>query len=257
MLNEKSIYKILKKAIRFNKFDFKFKPIYSNEKGRFTKAELEIRIIDPKFGVIKQEVFIKVAEEYGLIYEIGLILLENACKYIEILTKENIEFEDISINISLMQLDNKRFSSDLGRILEKYKVDPTKLIIEIKESEEISGIEKLKIITDILSIYGVKFAIGYFGRGYDPLERIIEISLEYIKIDKCILVSAENNKKAKIVLKYIFALGKYIDLDVICEGVEKIEHKDILEKLDCNYMKGDYLVGDVDFAGLQKCFEDI
>lgn len=254
MPDEKSVYKILKRSIRFRKFDFKFIPIYNNEKKRFTKAELQIRIIDSKFGVIEPNVFLKVAEEYGLIYEIGLILIENACKHIEILTKENIDFESISINISLMQLEDKKFYCDLGEILAKYRVNPSKLIIEIKEIEHVKGEEKLKNIISDLSTYGIKFGIGNLGGGYILLDKIIEIPLEYIKVDKRMVLISENNKKAKIILEHFFVLAKEIELDLICEGIEKKEHKDMLTEVGCNYMQGSYFGGEVNFIKLQRCF---
>lgn len=254
MPDEKSIYKMLKRAIRFNKFEFKFKPIYNNRKKGFTKAELQIMIVDSKFGIIDTEIFIKVAEEYGLIHEIGLILLENACKYIELLTKENKGFECIIINISSIQLGDKKFYCALDKILQKYKIDSTKLIIEIKETEGIKNIEELKTIVDVLSNYGIKFAVGKFGVGYSPLDIIKEISLDYIKIDKSILLSSENNKKAKVILKYMFSFAKEIELGLIFEGVEKIEHEDMLKEFGCDYMQGTYLSEDIDFVGLQECF---
>lgn len=254
MSQSELICNAIRKAIKYNLFEYKFQPIYDSSKSEFTKAELLIRLNDNELGQLSPDIFIKVAEDNGLISDIGIMVLEEACKTISILSNKNIEFEDISINISSTQLEDVNFYKSILSAVERYKIDPTKLIIEITETENSSDIEKLKSVTEMISQVGIKLAIDDFGNGYNSFGRLIKIPLKYIKIDKSILWSADENYQARIILKHILNFAKDINLEVIAEGVEKNNHLSLLDGYGCRYMQGYYFSKPVNFSEIDEYF---
>lgn len=250
MLDDKSICIILKRAIREDLFDFVYQPIYDLNLSRFTKIELLLRLRHKKFGYISPSEFIPVAERFGLIHRIGLRALEEACKKITRLTKLGINFEDISVNISVVQFENEYLYDDIIKIINKYNVDPHKITLEVTETATIKSIGNFEKISTSLSSIGIKLALDDFGSGYNSFSKLISIPLKYIKIDKYIISNLENNENAKSIVKCILDFSKEMNLDVIAEGIESKESLDILNNYMCRYIQGFYLSKPLPFNDL-------
>lgn len=252
MLNEKSTYIILKKAIRENSFEYVYQPIYDLKQSKFTKLEVLLRLYNKKFGYISPTDFIPVAEKFGLIDKIGLKVFTQACKTASLFKNLGVEFDDISVNISAIQFKDKLLYNNLVTILQKYKIKPNKITLEITETSSISSILDLEKTATKLSNYGFNIALDDFGSGYNSFSKLLNIPFTYIKIDKDIINSLENNENARVILKHILDFSNEINLQVIAEGIESKESLDILEMYNCRYIQGFYFSKPLKFEEIYK-----
>ena len=235
---QNKVIRAVKNALEYNGFEVYYQPIHKISDGSVISAEALLRLHDDELGIISPGEFIPLAEEAGLITEIGFIALDMVCKAIRYLEQHNIEIGSISTNYSSQQFSYQYITNQTMNIIHANGVDPSKVKIEITESLLIEHLDDASKLMLELNKQGVKFYLDDFGVGYSNLMYVVKLPLECIKLDKTLIhdiIGKENLYSLIASLSKGFALN---GARVIAEGVETVEQAKLLRKLSCNYAQG-------------------
>lgn len=227
----------LRQAIDKDELVLHYQPLVDINSGEIIGLEALVRWENPERGLLYPDTFIPLAEETGLILQIGQWVLNEACRQ----TKEWIdEGHDlmISVNISAKQFQHKGFIKELVDALTDSGLNPENLTLEITETIAISDMEHTISLLRMLKSFGVAVAIDDFGTGYSSLSYLNEMSVNELKIDRSFIWDIEKNDKNKMISNTIILLGKQLGLKVIAEGVENNEQLSILKELKCDIAQG-------------------
>lgn len=242
-MNEEIMYKLelihhLRYAIEKNELFLEYQPQLNIKTGKISGMEALIRWKHSALGILPPNEFIYLAEETGLIQNIGILTLEKACGI-------NYQFQQrhhipikVSINISSSQLIQGNIIENVKNALEKSQLHPKYLEIEITESSLISNQEKCLEILKILHDIGVYISIDDFGTGYSSLNYLKRLPVDSLKIDKNFVSDVTTNPSDAAIIKAVIALAHNLDLKVIAEGVETKEQYEFLAANHCDEIQG-------------------
>lgn len=235
---ELEIIQIMKKALKEQKFEVWYQPIYSVRKRCFTSAEALIRLIDDEIGFISPEEFIPLAEKNGLILEIGEYVFREVCRFMTHHKIWEYGIEYIDVNLSVVQCMQERMYETLLQIMDEYSLNYQYINLEITETAAVVSRETLERNMRKLMQQGVNFSLDDYGTGFSNTATIIEYPFHTIKMDKSIVWSAMENQKAMYALKYSMAMIKEMQMEIIAEGVETQEQANALEAMGCDFFQG-------------------
>ncbi len=232
------IQEIMRRALKEGGFDVYYQPIYNIEKQGFTKAEALLRLRDEELGFIPPDEFIGIAEEIGLINDIGLIVVDRVCKTLCELAQQGIVLDSMAINISPLQLVQENFVDSMWGVISRYELPPTILEFEITENVVIRSFESVKKTMSDLQRYGIRFVLDDFGSGYSGLNYLLMLPISSLKIDKSYINQLEGSAKSRKMLSKIIELVQDFNMQVVAEGVETVRQDSILKQLNCDYIQG-------------------
>lgn len=232
------IQEIMRRALKEGGFDVYYQPIYNVEKQRFTKAEALLRLRDEELGFIPPDEFIGIAEEIGLINDIGLIVVDRVCKTLCELAQQGIVLDSMAINISPLQLVQENFVDSMWGVISRYELPPTILEFEITENVVIRSFDAVKTTMNELQRYGIRFVLDDFGSGYSGLNYLLMLPISSLKIDKSYINQLEGSAKSRKMLSKIIELVQGFNMQVVAEGVETARQDSILKQLNCDYIQG-------------------
>lgn len=252
------VLEILTKAVEEKAFNVVYQPIYSAEKKRFASAEALVRLRDDKtVGFISPEVFIPMAEERGLIEEIGSIVFEKVCEFASREKLSEIGIDYIEVNLSGVQSVDPTIADRLHAVMEKYDIPPKFLNLEITETASVDGGDMLLKNMDRLRSMGCHFSMDDFGTGYSNLSQMAKVRFELIKLDKSLIwpCFGENNSEPLIILNSCIDMILRLGVKIVAEGVETPEQARMLIDKGVTYLQGYYFskpVGEIDFINRVK-----
>jgi len=232
-----SIVKIMREAIDNCEFEIHFQPQH-DENLNIVGSEVLLRWNSLPLGQVNPSEFIPIAEENGMISDIGYWVLEETCRYCKTIDDFHSKNIQIAINISYKQLIEKDFYNKFMEIIEITKLDPSFLEIEITESCLSSKEDDALKVLSLFSEKGIQISIDDFGTGYSSLSRILEFPIDKIKIDKSFVASITKNKKNMTLVKSIINLAHSLDMKVVAEGVETETQFQVLKDLNCTIFQG-------------------
>lgn len=186
-------------------------------------AEVLLRWKNDKLGNVSPYEFIPIAEEIGLMSNIGKWVFEETIKLISDWQRKNVDFGKIAVNISVRQFTNINFAKQFKNILEHYSVPANKIIIEITESTMMKEAEHTHKILKELRNYGFSISIDDFGTGYSSLSYLRKLPVTEIKIDRSFTKDVLIDEQDRIVVSNIIHLAQQLNLNVVVEGVETNE----------------------------------
>ena len=193
-------------------------PIYSVKNNSFCTAESLMRMqIDGK--MIFPDRFIPLAEKNNCIHALTCIMINKVCKKVREL-KEDYEFDAITINCSASELSDRNFYKAVLQIIQKNKIEPTNIRLELTESMMIDNYEAVMYNMAQLNQAGIKFYLDDFGTGYSNFERIINCPFNTIKFDKSMLYKALDDENMNDLMTYMVGIFKKQGLEMLVEGVE-------------------------------------
>jgi EAL domain-containing protein (putative c-di-GMP-specific phosphodiesterase class I) len=183
--------------------------------------------------------FIHLAEETGLIFQIGKWVLETACVQLSIWAGQS-EFEPltISVNVSAREFQQDNFVAQVLEVLSRTGGNPRKLKLELTESVLVSNVENTITKMSALKAHGVGFSLDDFGTGYSSLSYLKRLPLDQLKIDQGFVRDILIDPNDAAIAKMVIVLGQTLGLDVIAEGVESEAQRALLETLGCNIYQG-------------------
>lgn len=219
-----------------------YQPIYDMD-GNVQALEGLARWQDANSGPISPAEFIPIAENVGLIDQLGGWVLEQACRQITEWSEIYGELPIVSINVSTLQLRNPNFVDSIARLMEKYPAAQGQLCLELTESVLVPGAgDWHRPVLAALTEMGICLSIDDFGTGYSSLNYLHELVVDQVKIDRTFIDAAIDDDKQRLLLASIVGLGKELGLSVVLEGIETTEELDLARTLDCDLLQG-YLLG--------------
>lgn len=227
-------------AMEEDRVEIFFQPIFSTRERKFVCAEALVRIRKEDGGIIPPGLFIPVAEETGLIAKLGERVFEKTCRFIKNNKPEQYGLKYIEVNLSVIQCENKALAKAYIDIMDKYKINPAFINLEITETASIimkkTLLENMKTLID----YGVTFSLDDFGNGESNLNYIVDMPVHIVKFDKDMTQAYFESEKAKYVLQAATDMIQGLELKVVAEGVETAEQLRELERLGIDYIQGYY-----------------
>jgi len=253
---KKRIENELQNALDKDEFEIYYQPQVDMDNNKIRGLEALIRWKSPEFGNVPPSEFIPIAEESGLIYKIGEWILVKACLQAKEWKEKGYSFDTISVNISPKQMKNKYFLNLINRVLEDSKLDTTYLEIEITEGTLIKSVkEKSKLLQELVN-QNIKVSIDDFGTGYSSLNYLTALPINTLKIDKSFIDKICKDNKSQSIIECIIELSKKLDYNVIAEGVESLEQKELLKKMGCTYIQGYYYSKPLPASMIEDIFND-
>jgi len=214
----------------------------STRSGRIEGIEALVRWHHPQHGPISPMEFIPVAEEAGLIRNIGEIVLELVCGDIAGMKAAGLTMPSVAINVSARQVAQQGLAADILGALSRHGLTPQAIKIELTESVFIDqGDTHVRILDDIAA-QGIEIAIDDFGTGYSSLAYLRDLPISILKIDMRFIRDLPGNAEAMALVRGIIAMGHAIDLLVIAEGVESAIQAECLAQAGCDLLQG-YHIG--------------
>jgi EAL domain-containing protein (putative c-di-GMP-specific phosphodiesterase class I) len=191
----------------------------------------------PTAGIVSPAEFIPVAEETGLITDIGDWVLEQACRNFNEWNKEAKLNLSVAVNVSVKQL-NDSFVLRLKDILNKTGLGKNHLELEITESLLMHNVQENVRILESINRLGVHFAMDDFGTGYSSLSYLRQFPIGKLKIDRSFVNDITDNPDDEAIIRAIIAMGKTLKLKVIAEGVENHKQLVLLQSIGCDSYQG-------------------
>lgn len=228
----------LRGAIRNKELYVKYQPQVNILTGNIIGFEALMRINNAKLGNISPAEFIPIAEESGLIVELGEWILHEACNFTKSLHNMGLPNYTISVNISSIQMNRPNFINMVDRILKDTKLAPECLELEVTESTIVTSISDTIELLKSLQELGVRISLDDFGTGYSSLNYLTNMPINTLKMDKSFIDNINFNTKDSYIAETIIQLAHNIDVDVIAEGVEYIEQLDMLKTKKCDIIQG-------------------
>ncbi|MEM9529970.1 MAG: EAL domain-containing protein [Pseudomonadota bacterium] len=228
------IFNRLRDAIANNELALAFQPQLNLKTGKIDGAETLLRW--PGSGVSPAE-FIPVAEQHGLIVEMGNWVLREACRTLSALPK-NLRPKRLAVNISGRQLLSGDMTSLVLDTCASYGIDPSAIEIEITESVFLDDAEKIARELKSLRSMGIPLALDDFGTGYSSLSYLQQFPITCIKIDRSFVTSVDSNKSQQGFVRAVVDLARNLKMETVAEGAETPEEVAALRKLGCDYVQG-------------------
>ncbi|WP_196139745.1 EAL domain-containing protein [Aliikangiella sp. G2MR2-5] len=242
----------LRNAIERQEFSLYFQPVVDLKTGKVIKAEALIRWNHPSRGIIPPGEFIEVAEETGLIVQIGQWVIQEALDRVVCWRKSIAPDFQISVNTSPAQYQANSFDKEAwARNFSRIEENGQAIVMEITEG---MMMDASPLITEQLLAFrnsGIQVALDDFGTGYSSLSYLRRFDIDYIKIDRSFVKNLEFEEEDRILCEAIIVMAHKLKLKVIAEGVENKPQLLILKSIGCDYAQGYYISPPVD----QQTFE--
>jgi diguanylate cyclase (GGDEF)-like protein/PAS domain S-box-containing protein len=216
-----------------------YQPIVDLGTGAVLGVEALARWSDGPAGDVAPSQFIPVAEQTGMIHELGLWAIEQACHDLRDWRSAHGAGAYVSVNVSPLQLDNDQFASQVVAILGKQDLAPSALVLEVTEG--VLRVERSRQCLRELRSHGVRVAIDNFGTGYSSLSYLRQLPVDIVKIDRTFLGPAQDDRPDPDFLRAIIALARTLHLATICEGVQTHDQLAELRAAGCGYGQGNLL----------------
>jgi diguanylate cyclase (GGDEF)-like protein/PAS domain S-box-containing protein len=202
-------------------------------------AEALIRWLHPQRGIVLPLDFIPLAEDTGIIIEIGKWVIESACMQLNTWQKNiNTSGLSLSINVSAKQFHQANFVDIIKMNIDKYNINPRLLKIELTESILLNNIEAIINKMNTLASIGIQFSLDDFGTGYSSLQYLKKLPLHQLKIDQSFVSDLGVDTNDKTIVKTIISMAHSLGLNVIAEGVETSQQQQYLISQGCTHFQG-------------------
>ena len=245
----------LRKALSNNELEVYYQPKLDLKQDRITSCEALIRWVHPTLGVISPEEFVNIAEENGLINDLGSFVLATACHQVESWSQQGLGNLHVSVNLSARQLKDKGFQQVIASTLRESKISPDSLELELTESMIIENLDSVVELLKALRSTGIKVSVDDFGTGYSSLSYLRELPVDTLKIDRAFIDEVESSKQQLAIVKAIVVLGVSLGLQVVAEGVENEAQLQLLRNLGCDLIQGYYVSKPLTVAEMEAVLE--
>jgi diguanylate cyclase (GGDEF)-like protein/PAS domain S-box-containing protein len=231
----------LRQAIELDHLVVFYQPRADTVTGKFCGMEALVRWQHPERGLVPPNLFIPVAEQSGLIIQLGEIVIEKTCKQIAEWREAGLSAHSVSVNVSALQLKDKNLRHFLVDCMQRHGLTPCMLSIELTEStmldEEGVASSELKRLREL----GFHLLIDDFGTGQSSLSKLQSLEIDLIKIDQSFVVNLGEDVQSKALCSAVVSIGRALNIKVVAEGVETPEQLRILRQLGCDEVQG-YLI---------------
>jgi EAL domain-containing protein (putative c-di-GMP-specific phosphodiesterase class I) len=196
-----------------------------------------VRSTDPR-ALLPGE-FIEHAEQTGLIHPLTRHVIKTALRQCERWHERDTPL-GVAVNLSMRNLGDPDFPDAVARLLDRFPLDPSTLLLELTESALIHDPRRAQTVLEQLRQLGVKLSLDDFGRGYTSLSFLSDLPLHQLKIDRSFITDLAHNAKHTAIARAIINLGHDLALEVVAEGVETAAANSLLKQLGCDLVQGYY-----------------
>ena len=233
-----SLHADLHEALAAGQIMLHYQPIYGGESKQIKGFEALVRWYHPKRGYISPVEFIPIAEETGLIVELGEYVLRRACVQCH---AWNVEFGRelaISVNVSARQFADRGFIQTVAEILAASGLKPQLLKLEITETVLLGGYEGIEEMLAELRRSGIKIALDDFGTGYSSLSYLMNFPFDIVKIDQSFVSHIDRDFRRSEIVRKVIELARILGMVTVAEGVESVAELACLHDLGCDLVQG-------------------
>jgi EAL domain-containing protein (putative c-di-GMP-specific phosphodiesterase class I) len=246
----------LRSALEKNEFLLHYQPKLDAASGKICGAEALIRWQPPGANMISPASFIPIAEETGMIEDIGLWVLREASRQAYEINKSSLRKLPIAVNVSPRQFRHTGLVNSVYSVLQETGLDPSCLELEITESSLVHDTGSFIKTLHELKALGVKLAIDDFGTGYSSMAYLKDFPVDRLKIDQVFVSNLETEHSNIAILKAIIALGHSLGMKVIAEGVETAYQQAFLHGIGCDEFQGYFFSKPVSFDSFKQLLMD-
>ncbi len=228
----------LRHALENHQFQLYYQPQIGDD-GRILGAEALIRWFHPQLGMVSPDSFIPLAEEIGLIEPIGQWVLETACAQLKAWQAQPVSRNlALAVNVSAIQFHQPQFVDQVKRLVRQHAIDPRLLKLEITESLLINDFDRVVVTMNALNEIGIQFSLDDFGTGYSSLQYLKQLPLTQLKIERSFIRDILDDNNDEAIISAIIAVAHTLGLNVIAEGVETEQQRELLMQKDCKSYQG-------------------
>jgi diguanylate cyclase (GGDEF)-like protein len=228
----------LRLAIERDEFILHYQPRVDTATGRLCSMEALIRWQHPERGLVFPLEFIGIAEDTGLILDMGRMVIEKACAQIAEWKAAGLPVVPVSINVSALQFNEGKVTGTLSSCMGRHGVDPSLIGVELTESCMAEEDATVAHQLDSLRALGVKLLVDDFGTGYSSLSQLQRLDVDVLKVDRAFTLTLCEGVEGKALFKAIVAMANALDICIVAEGVETHEQLGILQSLACDEVQG-------------------
>ncbi len=240
-VNERAaLEQALRAAIAERQISIHLQPMLNLETERVVSLEALARWHHPEFGNVPPMQFIPVAEECGLIIELGEAVLRQVCRQLAEWQRTGVPVVPVAINVSAQQLQRVNLTELIRSVTAEAGISPALLEIELTESVIMTEIERHIGTLGALRAMGVKVSIDDFGTGYSSLSYLKHLPIDYLKIDRSFVRDMTTDENDAAIVSAIINMAKSLQLQTIAEGVETLEQATQLAAAGCDFAQGYY-----------------
>lgn len=229
-------------GLQRDEFRVYLQPEVSLETGAIVAVEALLRWQHPTNGLILPDQFVPVAEDSGLIVELGEFVIAEAIRMVKALRQTVLPDVRIAVNVSRRQLASPDFTRFVVTELATQQVPGSALIVELTESMAMGNMEHTVEVLETLREHGVAAAIDDFGTGYSSLTSLRQLPVECLKIDRSFVADADTSRGSESIVRAIAAMARSLELVTVAEGVERESQRELLRDAGCSIAQG-YLFG--------------
>lgn len=233
----------LRRAFEHDELRLHYQPKYGLKSGRIEGVEALIRWDQPDHGLLFPSDFIPLAEETNLIVQVGDWVLDQVCADYRRWQRAVPSPCRVSLNLSLRQLQQRRFLEKVRETFESHNVSPTCLELEITETTLMDDTDRTIRILEALYAMGLHLAIDDFGTGYSSLSALQQFPISTLKIDQSFVKDVPVDQDDAAIVRTIIQMGHSLGLEVVAEGVESEKQLSFLREEECDFAQG-HLFGD-------------
>ena len=230
----------LQQALTNNEFYLVYQPILDLQSGEVVSAEALIRWNHPRRGFVPPDQFIPLAEESGLIADIGLWVLQTACAELKSWQQNGRPDMKVSINLSVRQIQLGLTTDAVLDVLNDAGIAAQSVTLEVTESMIMDNVETYTNWMQVLTDAGLNFSLDDFGTGYSSLSYLVNLPVRTIKIDRSFIMNIPNNEKDSTLVRAIISFSQRLGFSLVAEGVENTEHVEYLKQNQCDMVQGYY-----------------
>lgn len=227
----------LRKALEQQQFFLLYQPKFATNSGQFVSVEALVRWQHPERGMISPAEFIHIAEDAGLISELGNWVLHSACRQARIWQNSGVSPFLIGVNVSAREFTDA-LPGKIATALQVYGISPQWLQLEITESMLMQGADEVIWIMERLVALGVGLALDDFGTGYSSLSYLKRFPISTLKIDQSFVRGIPSDTNDCAIASAIIVMAHQLNLEVVAEGVETTEQFEFLGEAGCNQVQG-------------------
>jgi diguanylate cyclase (GGDEF)-like protein/PAS domain S-box-containing protein len=228
----------LRLALQRDALKLYYQPRVSVASGQMVGAEALLRWTDPRLGVVSPKEFISIAEESGLIHELGVYVFRKACMQIRQWQDAHAHYGTISVNFSAHQLLVATFIDEVDLVIEQTGCDPRCIEVEITETSMLFDLGITKNVISELKHRGMKIAIDDFGTGFSSLSHLQQLDIDTLKIDQTFIRDMLDDASDLAITRSVISLGRGLGLSVTAEGVENERQLAALKTAGCDHYQG-------------------
>lgn len=230
----------LSDALSNGEFLLHYQPRINGQDWRVSGVEALLRWQSPAFGLLTPKRFLQVAEDLGLMVEIGSLVLNTACQQARAWIDDGMDDFSISINVSTSQMQRQGFVAEVRRALMQWGLPAHYIELELKESMMTGNVERVTGTMRALKALGLKLSLDDFGTGYSSLNYLRHFPIDTLKIDQSFVHDISTDAGAAGVCRAIITLGHQLGMTVLAEGVETAAQVGYLRRNNCDFFQGRY-----------------